>query len=206
MTRNRATASRFAPDRLPSPQRCTLEPDGARRTRTADLLADAHLLVRSLAARPAAVVQSQSRIRPRAGAVQEAVIQALARADRPLRACEIHRTAEDLAGMPLSSNTVKDCLHKNACRSDNPIERVSHGRYRIGRGTGERSRRRREAAEARRCDGLGLSRVIVGRALAPFGCSACSPGFADHEAPDAVCRATPDIGALRRVDVHDVGP
>jgi hypothetical protein len=93
-------------------------------------LANAHRLVRSLAARSGPQTQSQGRNRPRAGAVQTAVIRTLAEADRPLRARAIHQAAQKLAGTPLSWNTVKDCLHKNARRSDGPIERVSHGRYR----------------------------------------------------------------------------
>jgi hypothetical protein len=93
-------------------------------------LASAHLLARSLAARSGPETQSQSQIRPRAGAVQAAVIQALAAADRPLRAREIHQIAQKLAGTPLSWNTVKDCLHKSARRPDSAIVRVSHGRYR----------------------------------------------------------------------------
>jgi hypothetical protein len=40
-------------------------------------------------------------------------MRALAQADRPLRAREIHQTAQELAGTPLSWNTVKDCLHKH---------------------------------------------------------------------------------------------
>jgi hypothetical protein len=59
----------------------------------------------------------------------DAVIRVLATADKPLRAREIHAAAQELAGMPLSWNTVKDCLHKNARRLDSPIERVGHGRY-----------------------------------------------------------------------------
>jgi hypothetical protein len=105
-----------------------MEENGASLNR--DQLANAHLLVRSLAARPGTQNQSQSRIRPRAGAVQQAAIQALAEDDRPLRAREIHQTAQKLTGTPLSWNTVKDCLHKNARRTGSPVERVSHGRYR----------------------------------------------------------------------------
>jgi hypothetical protein len=93
-------------------------------------LASAHLLARSLAARPAPESQLQSQIRPRAGFVQAAVIRALAEADRPLRAREIHTAAQKLAGTPLSWNTIKDCLHTNARRPDGPIERVGWGRYR----------------------------------------------------------------------------
>jgi hypothetical protein len=44
------------------------------------------------------------------------VIRALAEADRPLRAREIHEAAQELAGTPLSWNTVKDCLHKSPRR------------------------------------------------------------------------------------------
>jgi hypothetical protein len=58
------------------------------------------------------------------------VIRALAAADTPLRAREVHAVAEEIAKKPLSWNTIKDCLHKGAHRPDSPIERVSHGRYR----------------------------------------------------------------------------
>ncbi len=94
--------------------------NGARLNR--DRLDNAHRLFRSLATRP--------RPEPRAGAVQAAVTRALADADRPLRAREIHQAAQKLAGTALSCNTVKDCLHKNARRPASPIERVSPGRYR----------------------------------------------------------------------------
>jgi hypothetical protein len=55
---------------------------------------------------------------------------ALATADRPLRAREIHAAAELHAGEPLSWNTVKDCLFRSARTPDAPIERVRHGLYR----------------------------------------------------------------------------
>ena len=91
-----------------------MEENGALLNR--DRLVGAHLLVRSLAARPGPQPQSQSQIRRRAGAVQDAVIRAFVAADGPLRAREIHTAAEELAETPLSWNTVKDCLHKNgAC-------------------------------------------------------------------------------------------
>ena len=93
-------------------------------------LANAYLLIRSLADRTKLETQSQSQIRPRSGVVKEAVIRVLVVAERPLQAREIHAAAEELAGRPLSWNTVKDCLHKNARRSDSPVERVGHGRYR----------------------------------------------------------------------------
>jgi hypothetical protein len=104
-----------------------MEENGARLNR--EHLANAHRLVRSLATRPGTEIQSQSQIPPRAGAVQAAVIRALADADRPLQAREIHQAAQTLAGTPLSWNTVKDFLHKNARRPDSRVERVGHGRY-----------------------------------------------------------------------------
>ena len=105
-----------------------MEENGARLNR--DRLAGAYLLTRCLAARPGPQTHSESQIQPRAGAVQAAVIGALATADRPLQAREIHAAAEKHAGIPLSWNTVKDCLHKQVRRPDSTIERVSHGRYR----------------------------------------------------------------------------
>ncbi len=97
-----------------------------------DRLANAHRLTRSLARRPGPPNALRSQIPRRADAVQAAVIAALARAERPLRAREVHAAAEELAatGTGLSWNTVKDCLHKNARRPTGPIERVRHGLYR----------------------------------------------------------------------------
>ena len=106
--------------------------DGRKRARlNRDRLSDAYLLAGSLAGRQGPQPQSQSQVRRRAGAVQEAVIRVLAAADKPLRAREIHSAAEDLAGTPLSWNPVKDCLHKHARRPDSSVERVGHGSYRV---------------------------------------------------------------------------
>jgi hypothetical protein len=105
-----------------------MEENGARLNR--ERLANAYLLIRSLAGRRGPERLEQSQIRRRAGTVQAAVIKALAGASGPLRAREIHSAAQILANEPLSWNTVKDCLHKNARRPGSPIERVSHGRYR----------------------------------------------------------------------------
>jgi hypothetical protein len=105
-----------------------MEENGARLNRSR--LAGAYLLSVTLAARTGPKPKVESRIQPRAGAVQAAVVQALAAAAGSLRAREIHEIAENLAGTPISWNTVKDCLHKHARRPDSPIERVSHGRYR----------------------------------------------------------------------------
>ena len=108
-----------------------MEESGARLNRDRpERLAAACRLIRAIRARPETETQSQSQIRVRAGAIQQAVIQALAQADRPLRAREVHAAAEKLVGQPLSWNTVKDCLHKRARRSGTLVERVGHGRYR----------------------------------------------------------------------------
>ncbi len=105
-----------------------MEESGPRLNR--DRLANAQRLTRSLTRRPAPLTAVQSQIPQRAGAVQAAVIAALARAERPLRAREVHVAAEELAATDLSWNTVKDCLHKNARRPTSPIERVRRGLYR----------------------------------------------------------------------------
>jgi hypothetical protein len=106
-----------------------MEENGARLNR--DQLASAHRLVRSIAAKPGPQIQSQSQIRRRSGSVKQAVIRALAEADGPLGAREIHAATQKLAGTALCWNTVKDCLHKHARRPGSPIERPSHGRYRV---------------------------------------------------------------------------
>ena len=85
-----------------------MEENGARLNRR--LLADAYLLACALDARSEPEVQAQSRIRPRAGAIQQAVIQALAAADRrgdPLRQGDavrvlgIHRPGQGLGAAAL---------------------------------------------------------------------------------------------------------
>jgi hypothetical protein len=105
-----------------------MEENGALLNR--ERLAKAYLLIRSLAGRRVLEPPEQSQIPRRAGTVQAAVMRALAGASSPLRAREIHAAAQIVAQEPLSWNTVKDCLHKNARRPDSPIERVSHGWYR----------------------------------------------------------------------------
>jgi len=93
-------------------------------------LAAAYLLARSLVARPDHGNRLQSQVRRRSGAVREAVIRVLARTGEPMRASEIHAVAENLVGEPLSWNTVRDCLHKNARRPESPIAWIGWGRYR----------------------------------------------------------------------------
>jgi hypothetical protein len=86
------------------------------------------LLAQGLAA-ASAPVRAVREVPRRAGAVKDSVIQVLAHAGRPMRAREIHAAAEALAGAPLSWNTVKDYLHKQARCSEGPVRRVCYGVY-----------------------------------------------------------------------------
>ena len=79
---------------------------------------------------PGAETAQRPTLARRSGLIRNAVLQVLAASEHPLRAREIHAAAQELVGEPLSWNTVKDCLHKSARRSDVPIECVSRGRYR----------------------------------------------------------------------------
>jgi len=87
-----------------------VEESGARLNR--QRLTHARGLARLLAGRPEPRAELQSQIRPRAGAVQQAVIEALARAEWPLRVREVQAAAEELAAKTLSWNTVKDCVQE----------------------------------------------------------------------------------------------
>ena len=127
----RGLAGRSQPTRtLESPKRVRtshlgfsrMEENGALLNR--ERLAKAHLLIRSLGGRREPEPLEQSQLRRRAGSVQAAVIDVLAGASCPLRAREIHAAAQILANEPLSWNTVRACLHKNARRPDSPIERT----------------------------------------------------------------------------------
>jgi len=60
------------------------------------------------------------------------VIRALAEADHPLRAREIHSAAQDMAGTPLNWNTVNDCLHTNVRRPESPKGSGTGGARRAG--------------------------------------------------------------------------
>ena len=108
-----------------------MEPNGALLNRDVQenmaLSAD---LAEQLGQLPNAEPRKRPALTRRSGLVRSAVFQVLAASEHPLRAREIRAAAETFAGEPLSWNTVKDCLHKNARRPDSPIERVSHGRYR----------------------------------------------------------------------------
>ncbi len=69
----------------------------------------------------------------RARPVLETVTRVLEQADRPMRVCEIHASAQDLVGHTLRSTSVKAALSAGA-RGDAPrFERVRHGTYRAAR-------------------------------------------------------------------------
>lgn len=65
------------------------------------------------------------------GEVKRAVIKALAKADRPLRAVDIHLAVERLLGRPISKNSVGWCLAAGAKGKEPRFERVSYGSYRL---------------------------------------------------------------------------
>ncbi len=87
-------------------------------------------VARRLGQLPSQGPPERRRLPRRSGIVRDAVLRALAEADRPLRAREIHAAAEALAQQPLSWNTVKDWLHTSTRNPGSPIERVKHGLYR----------------------------------------------------------------------------
>jgi hypothetical protein len=67
------------------------------------------------------------------GEVKRAVIKALAEADRPMRAADIHLAVECLLGRAISKNSVGWCLAAGAKGKEPRFERVSLGTYRLKR-------------------------------------------------------------------------
>jgi hypothetical protein len=63
--------------------------------------------------------------------VLETVTLVLERAGEPMRACEIHAAAEQLAGEPLRWSSVKAALAANAESGEARFQRVRRGYYRI---------------------------------------------------------------------------
>ena len=90
------------------------------------------LLTRRLTAR-LAVAQPSEALSRRAGMVKDAVLRVLAESGGSLQAREIHAAAEALTGTPLSWNTVKDYLHKQARTPGTQLRRVRHGVYEAAR-------------------------------------------------------------------------
>jgi hypothetical protein len=67
------------------------------------------------------------------GEVKRAVIKALADADRPMRAADIHLAIERLLGHPISKNSIGWCLAAGTKGKEPRFERVSLGTYRLAR-------------------------------------------------------------------------
>ena len=65
------------------------------------------------------------------GEVKRAVIKALAEANRPMRAADIHLAVERLLGRPISKNSVGWCLAAGAKGKGPRFERVAYGFYRL---------------------------------------------------------------------------
>lgn len=75
--------------------------------------------------------RSQTAFPPRSGAIQQGVIDVLAASPEPMQFIEVHAAVERLLSMPVSKETVKDCLWKGA-RGEKPrFERVRRGLYRL---------------------------------------------------------------------------
>ena len=62
--------------------------------------------------------------------VLETIVRVLDKADRPMRACEIHAAAEDLAGERLLWTSVKAALAAGAVGLSPRFQRVRYGVYR----------------------------------------------------------------------------
>jgi hypothetical protein len=67
----------------------------------------------------------------RVGAVIDTITAVLEHADQPMRARDIHTTAEELLGRPIKWTSAKATLAAHASGSRPRFERVGHGRYRI---------------------------------------------------------------------------
>ena len=91
-------------------------------------LADARLLAGAKVAQTARTARLGP-LRRRSGKLTESVVDVLATADRPVKTHEIRHAVETTTGMPVSGNSLKDCLHKNGRRPDSPIERVARCFY-----------------------------------------------------------------------------
>ena len=68
-------------------------------------------------------------VRPRAGAVADAVRTVLSLADAPMRASDVYRACEELLGQPVRWGTVKSALASAAASRGSNIERVAYGKY-----------------------------------------------------------------------------
>jgi hypothetical protein len=88
-----------------------------------------HLLER---AGPSPVSRAQRRrLRRRSGAIERAIITALAGSKREVRLGEICVLITDVLSEPVEPSSVKSCLSRCAQNPESPIERVARGRYRV---------------------------------------------------------------------------
>ena len=69
----------------------------------------------------------------RVSLVLDTITLVLERAERPMRACEIHAAAEELAGQPLLWTSVKGTLAAYACGADARFRRIRRGVYELAR-------------------------------------------------------------------------
>jgi hypothetical protein len=82
--------------------------------------------------RKAANVSAPHRVlRPRCGAVQEAVVRVLGVAPEAMRVGDVHRAVERLLETPVSRDTINSCLSVGAGATEGRFERVKVGWYRL---------------------------------------------------------------------------
>ena len=84
-------------------------------------------LLRTAATHPRLPRPAPARVSP----VLETVTLVLEQAGRPMRACEIHAVAEQLAGTPLLSSSVKGTLAAYSCGEARRFRRMSRGVYQM---------------------------------------------------------------------------
>lgn len=71
------------------------------------------------------------KIRPRSGAVQAAVVDALSASPQAMSVKDVHRAVEYLLSMRVSKDSVNSCLSLGARGLRPRFERVERGRYRL---------------------------------------------------------------------------
>jgi hypothetical protein len=87
------------------------------------------ILRRRLLRQAAQAPRPAKRLRPRNGAVQEAVLHVLAVSAEPMRVADVHAAVEHLLGRQVSQNTVGSFLSVATRQTSMPIKRVGPGWY-----------------------------------------------------------------------------
>lgn len=90
-------------------------------------------LRKELLRKAAVSLPSAKRPRPRSGAIQKAVVEALSATTEPMRIRDLQAAVERLLSMRVSKSTVNSCLSVGAGGANPRFERVSPGRYRLRR-------------------------------------------------------------------------